>query len=126
MRFMIMVPSSSDAEAGVLPDNERFAAMAKYNQALQKAGVLLELAGLHPTSKGALVRFANGKTTTAPGPFAIAENLLAGFWIVETKTKAEAVEWASRAPFGDGVVLQVRQLHDPADFPEASPQAGAK
>ncbi len=116
MRFMVMVPASTDSEAGVLPKTEELAAMGKFNEELVKAGVMLAGEGLHASSKGARVRFSGGKTTVVDGPFTEAKELIAGFWLIQAKSKEEAVAWMRKAPFGEGVTLEIRQVFDPADF----------
>jgi len=121
MRFMMMIKANSDSEAGQLPDEKALAAMAKYNQQLVDAGVLLEGAGLQASSKGARVTFSGGKPTVKDGPFAEAKELIAGYWIIQVKSKAEAIEWARRVPFnsdthgGEGEI-EVRQMFDMEDF----------
>lgn len=124
MRFMIMVPSSAEAEAGVLPPKDQLEKMMAFNRELQKAGVMLDGAGLAPSSQGAKVVFgAAGKPKVIDGPFAEAKEMVAGYWLIETKSKQEAIEWASRAPFEEGVTLQIRQLHDVSEWPEELQQA---
>src|SRR6478609_1701450 len=99
MRFMVIVKATKESEAGVLPDQKLLVAMGKYNEELIKAGVMLAGEGLQPSSKGARVRFAGGKTTVIDGPFAESKELIAGFWLIQVKSKAEAIEWAKRVPF---------------------------
>ncbi len=120
MRFMLMVRASKDSEAGTPPDEKLLDAMGKFNEQLIKAGVLLDLSGLQPSSKGARVRFSKGKRTVIDGPFAEAKELIAGYWLIQVKSKDEAVEWARRtpAPFGedeDGEI-EIRQLFELDDF----------
>jgi hypothetical protein len=122
MRFMVMVPASEESEAGVLPDEKLFAEMDKFNEAMVKAGVLLVAEGLHPTSKGARLKFEGGKTTVIDGPFTESKELIAGFWLIQVKSKEEAIEWMKRAPFGGGVVLEIRQVFETEDFTEVSPE----
>jgi hypothetical protein len=98
MRFMMIVKASKDSEAGIMPGEELFAAMGKYNEELMKAGVLLDLAGLQPSSKGARVKFSGGKRTVIDGPFMETRELIAGFWIIQVNSREEAIEWAKRAP----------------------------
>jgi hypothetical protein len=119
MRFMVMVPASSESEAGVLPDDKIFAEMNKFNEEMVKAGVMLAGEGLQPTSKGARLKFAGGKTTVIDGPFTESKELIAGFWLIQVKSKEEAIEWMRRAPFGDGVVLEIRQVFETEDLPVA-------
>jgi hypothetical protein len=124
MRYMmIMIPNIAD-EADWTPSAEAVAAMSKYNDTLSKAGVLLALDGLHPSSKGARVSFAGGKGTVTDGPFAEAKELVGGYWMIQVKSKEEAVEWASRCPAADGDVIEVRQVFEHEDFP-ADVQAAA-
>ena len=121
MRFMIMVKASKDSEAGVMPDEKLLAAMGKYNEELVKAGVMLAGEGLHPSSKGARVRFSGAKRTVIDGPFAETKELVAGFWIWQVKSKEEAIEWVKRCPNpleGDAEI-EIRQVHEAADFGEA-------
>jgi hypothetical protein len=122
MRFMmIMIPSPKD-EASWAPDPEAVAQMGKYNDELTKAGVLLALDGLHPTSKGARVAFAGGKGTVTDGPFSEAKEVVGGYWLIQAKSKEEAVEWASRCPAADGDTIEVRQVYD---MDEYSPEVQA-
>src|SRR5258708_1529412 len=98
MRFMMIVKASKDSEAGIMPSEELLSAMGKYNEELMKAGVLLDLAGLQPSSKGARIQFSGGKRTIIDGPFAETKELIAGYWIIQVKSWEEAMEWAKRAP----------------------------
>ncbi len=117
MRFLVTVPANAESEAGVLPDQKILAEMANYNEQLAKAGVLLSGEGLQPTSKGARITFAApGKTTVVDGPFTESKELIAGFWIIQARSKEEAVEWIKRAPFGGGVTLEIRPIFEPDDF----------
>lgn len=120
MRFMIMVKGNADTEAGVIPDESLFAAMADYHEELAKAGVLLDASGLQPTSKGARVRFSQGKRTWVDGPFTESKEIVAGYTLIQTKTREEAIEWAKRfpAPMGDDVEgeIEIRQLYELEDF----------
>lgn len=115
MRFMMLVKANDDSEAGVLPSEEDLTEMGTYNEELVKAGVLLAGEGLHPSSKGARVAFSGGKRTVTDGPFTETKELIAGFWLIQVTSKEEAVEWASRVPFADGVV-EVRQVFEADDF----------
>lgn len=119
MRFMMLVKASEESEAGVLPSEHDFAEMGKYNEQLVKAGVLLALDGLQPSSKGARVQFSGGKPTVIDGPFTETKELIAGFWLIQVRSKDEALEWARRVPFVDGEV-EVRQVFDMEDFGEAA------
>jgi hypothetical protein len=113
MRFMmLMVPNGrDDAKPGIPPDAEAVAAMMKYNEALQKAGVLLALEGLHPPSVGARVSFAEGKPEVTDGPLAGAKEMV-GYWMIRVKSKEEAIAWAKRCPASSDGVLEIRQVHD--------------
>ena len=124
MRFMVMVPADANSEAGKMPDEKVLADMMKYNEQLVKAGIMLAGEGLHPTSKGARVTFSGSKRTVVDGPFAEAKELIAGYWIWQVKSKEEAIEWARRAPFGDGVTLELRQVFESTEMP-ASPETQA-
>ena len=115
MRFMMIVKASKESEAGVLPTEKELAEMAKFNEELLKAGVLLAGEGLQASSKGARVRYSGAKRTVIDGPFAEAKELIAGFWLIQAKSKEEALEWARRVPFDDGEV-EVRQLFELEDF----------
>jgi hypothetical protein len=118
MRFMLLVRSTKESEAGVVPEKELFTAMAKYNEDLAKAGVLLALEGLHPSSKGARVKFSGSKQTVVDGPFTETKELIAGFWLIEVKSREEAIEWVKRcpAPFKGEAEIEVRQVFGPDDY----------
>src|SRR5713226_9056017 len=120
MRFMMIVKSSKDCEAGVLPSEELLAAMGEYNKELMQAGVLVDLSGLQPTSKGARVKFSGGKTTVIDGPFAETKELIGGYWIIQVKSKEEAIEWAKRVPAPHGpeeeTEIEIRQFLEVEDF----------
>src|SRR3982075_1543371 len=129
MRFMMMIiPKGYEKAApGTMPDDERaIAAMMKYTESLQKAGVLLALDGLHPPSMGARVSFSGGKPKVTDGPFSEAKEVLGGYWMIQVKSKAEAVEWASRCPGGDNEVIEIRQVQEFADFPADVQEAVGK
>jgi hypothetical protein len=115
---MMLVKATKDSEAGVLPNEEMLAEMAKFNEEMVKAGVMLAGEGLQASSKGARVRFAGGKATTLDGPFTETKELVAGFWLIQVKSKADAIEWARRVPFVDGEV-EVRQVFELEDFGES-------
>jgi len=117
MRFMILVKASKESEAGVLPSHDELARMGAFNEELVKAGVMLAGDGLQASSKGARVKFANGKTTVIDGPFAETKELVAGFWIWQVKSKDEAIAWLRRAPFDDAEV-EIRQIFEAEDFGE--------
>jgi hypothetical protein len=115
MRFMILVKATKESEAGIMPSEQILTEMGKFNEELAKAGVLLAGEGLHPSSKGARVRFSGRKTTVTDGPFAETKELVAGFWIWQVKSKEEAIEWLKRAPFDDAEV-EIRQVFEAEDF----------
>src|SRR6266513_1399415 len=115
MRFMVLVKANKDSEAGVLPDEKIISTMGKFNDELVKAGVMLAGEGLQPSSKGARVRFEGNKKTVIDGPFAETKELVAGFWLWQVKSKAEAIEWLKRAPFQEGEV-EIRQIFEVEDF----------
>ena len=119
MRFMmLMIPKGyEDAKPGAMPEAERVEQMMKYNEALQKAGVLLALDGLHPPSMGARVSFPGGKATVTDGPFAEAKEVIGGYWMIQVRSREEAIEWASRCPGSENEVIEVRQVQEMADFP---------
>jgi hypothetical protein len=121
MRFMVMVPASKESEAGVLPDPSLLERMGKFNEELVKAGVMLAGEGLHPTSKGARIRYEHGKTSVFDGPFAESKELVAGFWLIQVKSKEEAIAWMKRAPFDGGATIELRQVFEPADFAPVDP-----
>ena len=106
MRFMILVKANADSEAGVMPSEKLLTEMGAFNEELVKAGVMLEGEGLHPSSKGARVRFAGGKTTVIDGPFAEAKELIAGYWLWQVTSKEEAIEWAKRIPNPDDAQVE--------------------
>ena len=115
MRFMVLVKANKDSEAGVLPKQNELAEMGRFNEELVKAGVMLAAEGLQASSKGARVRFSQGRTTVSDGPFAETKELVAGFWIWKTNSKQEAIDWLKRAPFEDAEV-EIRQIFEAEDF----------
>jgi hypothetical protein len=122
MRFMMMVKADKNSEAGVLPSKELVTAMDMFNEEMVKAGVMLAAEGLHPSSKGARITFSGGgKRTVTDGPFTEAKELIAGFWLIQVKSKEEAIEWASRCPDplgpGETAQIEIRQVFDMSDFP---------
>ena len=127
MRFMmLMIPLGYEtAPPDVKLDPERVAAMMKYNRALKDAGVLITLDGLHPPSMGARVSFAGGKPLVTDGPFAEAKEVLGGYWMIQVKSKEEAVQWASRCPASENEVIEVRQVQEFSDFPADVQEAAA-
>ncbi len=138
MKVMMIVKATKQTEsAGAMPSNEQLLVMHKFNEELQKAGVLLDLSGLTPSSRGARITYSGKNRKVVDGPFAEAKELIAGYWVIQVKDFAEAVEWAKRAPFGLGVqdgeepVVELRPLFDPSDFEpgegaERSKQLGEK
>jgi hypothetical protein len=128
MRFMmLMIPKGYDTAApGAMPDAKAVAAMMKYNESLQKAGVLLALDGLHPPSMGARVSFSGGKPTVTDGPFTEAKEVLGGYWMIQVKSKEEAVEWAKRCPASNNEVIEIRQVQEFSDFPADVQETAAK
>ena len=118
MRFVVLVKANKDSEAGVLPTSEQFAEMGKFNEQLVKDGVMLAGDGLQPSSKGARLRFDGGRVTVTDGPFAETKELVAGFWIVQGKSKEEVVERFTHAPFDGGAEIEVRPLYELEDFGE--------
>src|SRR5258708_611726 len=127
MRFMmLMIPKAYEKAApGAMADAQTDGAMMKYNDSLQKAGVLLALDGLHPPSMGARVTFPGGKPKVTDGPFAEAKEVLGGYWMIQVKSKEEAIGWASRCPAGDNEVVEIRQGQELADFPADGQEAPA-
>ena len=120
MRFMMLVKASKDSEAGMMPDDRLIAAMTKYNEEMAKAGILLDLAGLQPSSKGARIKFSGGKPTVIDGPFPETKDLIAGYWLIQVNSKEEAIDWAKRcpSPHGEGAEgeIELRQLFELEDF----------
>jgi hypothetical protein len=127
MRFMmLMLPKGyEEAPPGTSPDAKAVEAMMAYNEALQKAGVLLALDGLHPPSMGARVSFKAGKASVTDGPFAETKEVVGGYWIIDVASKEEAVAWAARCPGSDNEVIEVRQIQEMSDFPPDVQQAAA-
>jgi len=116
MRFMVLVKADKNSEAGVMPSQKLLAEMGKFNEQLAKAGVMLAGEGLHPTSKGARVKFSGDQRTVIDGPFAETKELVAGFWLWQVKSKQEAIEWLKRAPFDGGTEVEIRQVFEAEDF----------
>src|SRR5580704_7333798 len=123
MRFAVLVKASKESEAGVLPSSEMLAEMGKFNEQLAKDGVLLAADGLQSTSKGARLRFDGGRTTVTDGPFTETKELVAGFWIVQGKSKEELIERFTHAPFTRGEEIEIRQVYEAEDFGENLPDA---
>lgn len=119
MRFMVIVKANAQSEAGALPDERMLTEMGKFNDELIKAGVLLAMEGLHPSSKGTRVRFSGSKRTIVDGPFAETKELIAGFWLIQVKSKEEAIEWVKRVPSppdGQESEIEIRQVYEEEDF----------
>jgi len=118
MRFMVIVKANADSEAGVMPKRELLEAMGKFNEKLVQAGVMLAGEGLHPSSKGARVKFSGTKRTVIDGPFAETKELIAGFWLWQVKSREEAIEWVKRCPnpFEGDSVIEIRQVFEVEDF----------
>lgn len=127
MRFLVMVKATPESEAGELPSSEELAKMGAFNQELVKAGIMLSGEGLQASSKGARISYAGGKPTVTDGPFTESKELVAGFWILQGKSKGEIVEWLSRAPFARGEQVEIRQLFEMEDFaPVMTPEISAQ
>jgi hypothetical protein len=127
MRFMmLMIPKGYESAApGATPDAAAVQAMMKYNEALQKAGVLLALDGLHPPSMGARISFDGGRPRVTDGPFPEAKEVLGGYWMIQVKSKEEAIEWAKRCPASENEVIEIRQVQEMEDFPADVQRAAA-
>ena len=121
MRFMVIVKANKDSEAGVMPSEELLGAMAKFNEEMVKAGVMLDGNGLHPSSKGARIRFSGSKRAVVDGPFAETKELVAGYWIIQVKSKEEAIEWMKRCPnpHNEDSEIEIRQIFELEDFGES-------
>lgn len=118
MRFMLIVHATKESEAGVMPSEELLTAMGKYNEELVKAGIMLAGEGLHPSSRGARVRFSGSKRTVIDGPFAETKELIAGFWLIQVKSLEEAIEWVKRCPnpMNEESDIEIRQVFEAEDF----------
>jgi hypothetical protein len=121
MRFMVMVKATADSEAGVMPSEQLLTEMGNYNEQLTKAGILLAGEGLHPSSKGARVRFSGTDRTVIDGPFSETKELVAGFWLIDVKSKEEAIEWVKRCPnpMNEDSEIEIRQVFEMSDFGDA-------
>lgn len=121
MRFMVMVKATADSEAGVMPSEELLTQMGNYNEQLTKAGILLAGEGLHPSSKGARVRFSGTDRTVIDGPFSETKELVAGFWLIDVKSREEAIEWVKRCPnpMNEDSEIEIRQVFEDSDFGDA-------
>ena len=127
MRFMmLMIPKGYEhATPGTMPDVKKVEAMMKYNESLQKAGILLALDGLHPPSMGARITFPGGKASVTDGPFAEVKEVVGGYWMIQVKSKDEAIEWAKRCPGSENETIELRQVQDMSDFPPEIQKAAA-
>jgi hypothetical protein len=119
MRFMVIVKADQNSEAGVMPSTELLTAMGKFNEEMVKAGVMLAGEGLHPSSKGARIKYSGRERTVTPGPFSATGDLVSGFWLIQVKSRDEAIEWMKRAPFDGGAEVELRQVFESEDFGEA-------
>jgi hypothetical protein len=119
MRFMVIVKASQDSEAGVKPGTELLTAMGKFNEEMARAGVIQAGEGLHPSSKGARIKYSGGQGAVSRGPFKLTDDLVAGFWLIQTKSLEEAIDWMKRAPFDGGSEIEIRQVFSAEDFGEA-------
>jgi len=116
---MVIVKANKDSEAGVMPSTEMFAAMGKFNEELVKAGMMEAGEGLHPSSRGARVKYQGGQGTPIRGPFPLTNDLVSGFWLIKAKSLDEAIDWMKRAPFDGGAEIEIRQVFSPEDFGDA-------
>ena len=119
MRFMVIVKADRNSEAGMMPSTELLTAMGKFNEEMAKAGVMLAGEGLHPSSKGARIKYSGKERTLTNGPFSGAGDLVSGFWLIQTKSLDEAIAWMKRAPFDGGAEIEIRQVFEAEDFGEA-------
>jgi hypothetical protein len=119
MRFMVIVKADNNSEAGVMPSTELLTAMGKFNEEMVKAGIMLAGEGLHPSSKGARIKYSGKERTVTAGPFSATGDLVSGFWLIQVKSRDEAIEWMKRAPFDGGAEIEIRQIFDTEDFGEA-------
>ena len=125
MKFMVLVKANKDTEAGVMPTLEELTEMGQFNEELVKAGVLLAGEGLHPSNKGARINYDSGKPVVVDGPFAETKELVAGFWLIQVKSREEAIQWMKRAPFRNGEI-ELRQVFASEDFTNATPEMIAR
>jgi hypothetical protein len=119
MRFMVIVKADKNSEAGVMPSTELLTAMGKFNEEMVKAGVMLAGEGLHPSSKGARIKYSGKDRRVTSGPFGATHELVSGFWLIQVKSPEEAIDWMKRAPFDGGAEIEIRQVFDAEDFGEA-------
>ena len=125
MKVMVIVKASKDSEAGVMPSQQLLSEMGKFKEELVKAGILLAADGLHPSSKGVRIRFSGKGRTVTDGPFSEAKEVIGGYWMIQVKSKEEAVEWASRCPASDNEAIELRQVQEMSDFPADVQEAAA-
>lgn len=123
MRYMMLIYPGEKAEKGVMPDEKTIASMMKFNEELTRSGALLALDGLHPSSKGARIRREGGKPKVVDGPFTESKEIIGGYWVLQVKSREEAVEWATRCPIGDGEMIELRRIFEMSDF-DIDPQSG--
>ena len=116
MRFMVIVKASKDTEAGVMPSTELLTAMGKFNEEMVKAGVMQAGEGLHPTSKGARIKYSSGAPVVTEGPFPVSGDLVCGFWLIEVKSREEAIAWAKKIPGDENMTVEIRQVQEWDDF----------
>jgi hypothetical protein len=119
MRFMVIVKADKNSEAGVMPSTELLTAMGKFNAEMVKAGIMLAGEGLHPSSKGARIKYSGRERIVTSGPFSATGDLVSGFWLIQVKSRDQAIEWMKRAPFDGGAEIEIRQIFDAEDFGEA-------
>ena len=119
MQFMVIVKASQESEAGIMPSRELLTAMGKFNEEMARAGIMEAGEGLHPTVKGARIKYSGGQGAVSRGPFNLTNDLVAGFWLIRTKSLDEAITWMKRAPFDGGAEIEIRQVFAPEDFGEA-------
>jgi hypothetical protein len=119
MRFMVIVKASLDSEAGVMPSTELLTAMGRFNEELVKAGMMEAGEGLHPSSKGARIKYAGGQGSATRGPFPLSNDLVSGFWLIKASSLDDAIDWMKRAPFDGGAEIEIRQVFSAEDFGEA-------
>jgi hypothetical protein len=119
MRFMVIVKGDRNTEAGAMPSTELLTAMGKFNEEMVKAGVMLAGEGLHPTSRGARIKYAGKEARVSHGPFTLSGDLVAGFWLIQAESPEEAIQWMKRAPFDEGAEIEIRQVIEMEDFGEA-------
>ena len=119
MKFMVIIKATKDSEAGILPDSKLLAEMGEFNEELVKAGIMLAGEGLHPSAKGARIKYSGKERTVTKGPFSGTGDLVSGFWLIQVKSRDEAIEWMKRAPFDGGSEIEIRQVFDAEDFGEA-------